>query len=140
MPSVQLPAVTPKRKVWNIGRFTGRKRLLIPKQDWAISARLELAGNLRDAAFFNVPIDSKLIGCELVKLKVTDLVKVEYFRERVSVFLSQTKRSVQFELTGNTRDSLTDWVASPNLSIAASCFQAGFMIARTLHPAVLVDW
>ncbi|GGA34316.1 hypothetical protein GCM10011498_39320 [Amylibacter cionae] len=75
MPRVQLPAVTPKRKAWNKGRIIGQKRPLLAKQVWAIRARLELAGVLRDLALFNVAIDSKLRGCDLVKLSVIDLVK-----------------------------------------------------------------
>lgn len=85
MPRVQLPAVTAKRKAWNKGRIIGQKRPLLPKQVWAIRARLELAGYLRDLALFNVAIDSKLRGCDLVKLAVTDLVKDDRVRERVSV-------------------------------------------------------
>ena len=98
MPRVQLPVVTQKRRAWNKGRIIGQKRPLLPKQVWAIRARLELAGNLRDLALFNVAIDSKLRGCDLVKLSVPDLVKDECVRERVSVIQSKTKRPVQFEL------------------------------------------
>ncbi|MCH2250541.1 MAG: integrase, partial [Cognatishimia sp.] len=54
MPRVQLPATTPKRRAWNKGRIIGQKRPLIPKQVWAIRARLELAGYLRDLSLFNV--------------------------------------------------------------------------------------
>lgn len=96
MPRVQLPVVAPKRRAWNKGRIIGQKRPLLPKQVWAIRARLELAGNLRDLALFNVAIDSKLRGCDLVKLTVTDLVKDDHVRERVSVTQSKTKRPVQF--------------------------------------------
>ncbi|WP_299851897.1 tyrosine-type recombinase/integrase [uncultured Roseovarius sp.] len=113
MPRVQLPAVTPKRRAWNKGRLVGQKRPLLPKQVWAIRARLELAGNLRDLVLFNVAIDSKLRGCDLVKLRVTDLVGTGRVRERVSVIQSKTNRPVQFELTENTRDSVTNWIASP---------------------------
>ena len=74
MPRIQLPAVKPKRKAWNKGRLIGQKRPLLPKQVWAIRARLELAGNSRDLALFNLAIDSKLRGCDLVGLKVVDLV------------------------------------------------------------------
>ena len=85
MPRVQLPAVTPKHKAWNKGRIIGQKRPLLPKQVWAIRARLELSGYLRDLALFNVAIDSKLRGCDLVKLAVADLVKDDRVRERVSM-------------------------------------------------------
>ena len=110
MPRVQLPATTPKRRAWNKGRIIGQKRPLLPKQVWAIRARLELADNLRDLALFNVAIDSKLRGCDLVKLAVSDLVKDDRVRERVSVIQSKTKRPVQFELTENTRETVLAWV------------------------------
>ncbi len=74
MPNIQLPAVKPKRRPWNKGRLVGQKRPLLPKQVWAIRARLELAGNLRDLALFNLAVDSKLRGCDLVRLKVADVV------------------------------------------------------------------
>ena len=117
MPRVQLPAVTLKRRAWNKGRIIGQKRPLLPKQVWAIRARLELAGYLRDLALFNVAIDSKLRGCDLVKLAVADLVKDDRVRERVSIIQSKTKKPVQFELTENTRDTVIAWVrSSPLLS------------------------
>lgn len=96
MPRVQLPAVTPKRRAWNKGRLVGQKRPLLPKQVWAIRARLELAGNLRDLALFNVAIDSKSRGCGLVVLKITDIVRDEIIRKRVSVVQSETHKPVQF--------------------------------------------
>ena len=103
MPRVQLAAVTPKRKAWNNATIIGQKRQLLPKQIWAIHARLELAGSLRDLAVFNVAIDSKLRGCDLVNLAGSDLVKEDRVRKRVSVIQSKTKRSVQVRLKQNTR-------------------------------------
>lgn len=64
MPRVQLSAVTPKRRAWIKGHLIGQKRPLLPKQVWAIRARFELAGNLRDVALFNIAIDSKQRGCD----------------------------------------------------------------------------
>jgi len=106
LPRVQLPAVTPKRKAWNKGRIIGQKRPLQPKQVWAIRTRLEIARNHRDLALFNVAIDSKLRGCDLVKLTVNDLVKDDRVRERVSVIQRKTNRPVQFELTENARETV----------------------------------
>jgi len=122
MPRVQLPAVTPKRRAWNKGRLVGQKRPLLPKQVWAIRARLELAGNLRDLALFNVAIDSKLRGCDLVNLKVTDLLSSERVRERVSMIQSKTSKPVQFELTENTRHSVVGWVELPEMIGCAFVF------------------
>ena len=74
MSNIQLPAIRSKRSPWNKGRLVGKKRPLLPKQVWAIRFRLELAGNLRDLALFNLAIDGKLRGCDLVRLRVGDLV------------------------------------------------------------------
>ena len=106
MSKFQLPAVKPKRMPWNKGRLVGQKRPLLPKQVWAIRARLELAGNLRDLALFNLAIDSKLRGCDLVCLKVADLVVGDRVRNRVTVIQSKTMRPVQFEVSENTRESI----------------------------------
>ena len=126
MPRVQLPAITPKRRAWNKGRIVGQKRPLLPKQVWTIRARLELGGNLRNLALFNVAIDSKLRGCDLVKLSVTDLVKDDRIRERVSVIQSKTKRPVQFELTENTRETVLAWVSSPEMIARVFMFPSRF--------------
>jgi len=98
MPRVQLPATTPKHRAWNKGRIIGQKRPLLPRQVWAIRARLELAGNLRDLALFNVAIDSKLRGCDLIELAINGLVKDECVRERVSVIPSNKKRQIHVHL------------------------------------------
>ncbi len=115
MHKIQLPAVKPKRRPWNKGRLVGQKRPLLPKQVWAIRARLELSGNLRDLALFNLAIDSILRGCDLVRLKVIALVSSDRVRERVSVIQSKTNRPVQFEVSQSTRDSLWNWLCSPEL-------------------------
>ena len=115
MSRILLPAVKPKRRPWNQGRLVGQKRPLLPKQVWAIRARLELAGNLRDLALFNLAIDSKLRGCDLVRLKVVDLVVGDRVRDRVTVIQSKTNRPLQFEVSDNTRDSIWNWVCSPEM-------------------------
>lgn len=115
MSKIQLPAIKPKRTPWNKGRLIGQKRPLLAKQVWAIRARLELAGNLRDLALFNLAIDSKLRGCDLVCLKVTDLVVGDRVRERVTVIQKKTKRPVQFEVSENTREFIWNWVCRPEM-------------------------
>lgn len=126
MPRVQLPTVMPKRRAWNKGRLIGQKRPLLPKQVWAIRARLELAGNLRDLALFNVAIDSKLRGCDLVRLMVTDLVREGKVRERVSIVQSKTNKPVQFELNENTRDTVNTWVQSAEMIACRFMFPSRF--------------
>ncbi|MCI2393271.1 tyrosine-type recombinase/integrase [Aliiroseovarius sediminis] len=127
MPRVQLPAVSPKRKALHKGRIIGQKRPLLPKQMWAIRARLEIAGYLRDLALFNVAIDCKPRGCDLVKPAVADLIKDDRVRERVSVIQSKTQKPVKFEQTENTRETVIAWVRSPEM---ISC---GFMFPSRFH-------
>ena len=122
MSKIHLPAAKPKRIPWNKGRLVGQKRPLLPKQVWAIRARLELASNLRDLALFNLAIDSKLRGCDLVRLKVSDLVIGDMVRDRVTVIQSKTKRPVQFDVSENTRESIWNWVCSPEMLGCACLF------------------
>ena len=111
---------------------------------WAIRARLELAGNLRDLALFNVAIDSKLRGCDLVKHLVTDLVKDDRVRERVSVVQSKTKRPVQFELIENTRETALAWVKSPAMLACRFMFPNRFHdrahISTRQYGRLVRDW
>ena len=126
MTNIQLPAIRPKQQAWNTGRLVGQKRPLLAKQVWAIRARLELSGNLRDLAMFNLGIDSKLRGCDLVRLKVTDLVAGGRVRERVTVIQSKTQRPVQFEVSEGTRDSIWNWVSSPAMLAVTHLFPSRF--------------
>ena len=144
MPRVQLPAVTPKRRAWNKGRLVGQKRPLLPKQVWAIRVRLELAGNLRDLALFNVAIDSKLRGCDLVALRIDDLIRDDRVRERVSVVQSKTNKPVQFELAENTRDTVTNWIRSPEMIECQFLFPSRFHdrphISTRQYGRLVRDW
>ena len=144
MPRVQLPAVTPKRRAWNKGRLVGQKRPLLPKQVWAIRARLELAGNLRDLALFNVAIDSKLRGCDLVSRQVIDLLWDDRMRERVSVVQSKTNKPVQFELAENTRETVTNWIKSPEMIGCQFLFPSRFHdrphISTRQYGRLVRDW
>jgi len=73
MPAVLLPTLRPARVPWNKGGIVGQKRPLLPRQVWSIRVRLEMAGNARDLALFNMALDSKLRGCDLVGLRVRDV-------------------------------------------------------------------
>ena len=74
MQTPNLPAICALRPAWNKGRIVGQKLPLKPKHVWAIRVRLELAENHRDLALFNMAIDSKLRGCDLVRMKFVDLL------------------------------------------------------------------
>ncbi|SLN38746.1 site-specific tyrosine recombinase XerC [Roseovarius albus] len=108
-----LPAIRACRPAWNKGRVVGQKRPLLPKHVWAIRVRLEFADNFRDLALFNLAIDSKLRGCDLVKLLVADVYVAGQVEERTSIIQSKTQKPVRFEITKGTRKSLLRWMEEP---------------------------
>ncbi len=108
-----LPSIRACRPAWNKGRIVGQKRPLLPKHVWAIRVRLEIAGNHRDLALFNLAIDSKLRGCDLVCLKVADVFAAGQVKERASITQSKTQKPVRFEITDGTRKSLLRWMDEP---------------------------
>lgn len=73
MTTHNLPMVVSPRRAWNRGRIIGQKRPLLSKHVWAIRVRLELAERTRDLALLNMIVDSKLRGCDLVSLMVSDV-------------------------------------------------------------------
>lgn len=91
MSALNLPMVVPAKKAWNHGRIIGQKRPLLPKHVWAIRVRLELAGAVRDLALFNMAVDSKLRGCDLVRLKVAQIYKKTGNLRAVQLLLGHTK-------------------------------------------------
>ena len=97
---------------WNKGKFVGHKPPLQPKHVWAIRTRLQLAKNKRDLALFNLAIDSKLRGCDLVRLKVEDIAPHGFAIERATVRQKKTSRPVRFELTEQTRQAVDGYLAA----------------------------
>jgi integrase len=95
---------------WNKGRLTGQKRPLKPKDVWAIRVRLQLQHRARDLALFNLAIDSKLRGCDLVRLQVDDVFAAGRVRDRATITQKKTGRPVQFEITEQTRASIRAWL------------------------------
>jgi len=110
METPNLPAIRALRPAWNKGRIVGQKRPLKPKHVWAIRVRLELAENHRDLALFNMAIDSKLRGGDLVKMKVVDVMASGQIKERASVLQSKTQKPVRFEISEGTRASVEKWM------------------------------
>lgn len=99
-----------------IGAPRGQKRPLRPREVWAIRARLEMLGEVRNLALLNLAIDSKLRGCDLVSLKVSDVFSAGSIRERAMVIQRKTSRPVQFEITKLTAASLISLVQTIGLS------------------------
>ncbi len=90
MPTYHLPAIRARRPAWNKGRIVGQKRPLEPKHVWGIRARLDLAENHFDLALFNLAIESKLRGSDLVSLKVVDVMTAGSIKTRASILQSKT--------------------------------------------------
>jgi integrase len=100
---------------WNRGKLFGQKPPLKPREIWAIRVRLQLGRTVRDLAMFNLAIDSKLRGCDLVGLKVQDVAPCGHVGARAIVMQRKTQRPVQFELTEQTREAVTGWVTAMRL-------------------------
>ena len=122
-PSAQTP--------WNRGKLTGQKPPLKLKEIWAIRIRLQLNNRLRDLALFNLAIDSKLRGCDLVKLNLKDVDHGNHLLKRAIIMQQKTQRPVQFEITEQTRESITSWVAYAGLTSEDYLFKS--RIHRSPH-------
>lgn len=113
MQTLNLPAIRVLRPAWKKGRIVGQKLPLKPKQVWAIRVRLELAENHRDLALFNLAIDTKLRGCDLVRMKVVDVMASAQIKARATVLQSKTRKPVRFEISEGTRASVAKWMEDP---------------------------
>ncbi|MBB5502176.1 tyrosine-type recombinase/integrase [Paraburkholderia sp. MM5384-R2] len=98
------------REAWNKGKLVGQKPPLRPKDVWAIRIHLQNAHAVRDLALFNLAIDSKLRGCDLVSLRVRDVTHVNQVLPRAQVVQRKTQRPVQFELSEPTRSAVRAWL------------------------------
>src|SRR5208282_1804102 len=100
----------PKRVPWNKGKLTGAKPPLRPKQVWSIRTKLQIEGRTRDLALFNLAIDSKLRGCDVVAIRVEDVAASGYTTDRATVRQKKTGRPVRFELSEQTRQAVDDYL------------------------------
>lgn len=98
------------RPAWNAGKMVGAKRPLTQKQIWAVRFFLDREARIRDRALFDLALDSKLRGCDLVKIRIGDVVSGAEIRTRSIVIQQKTGRPVQFELTADVRASLLTWL------------------------------
>ena len=82
---------TPSHFPWNKGSLVGQKPSLKLREIWAVRTRLQLAGRTREIALFNLAIDSKLRGCDLVRLRVCDVAHGAHVLSRASVEQQKTQ-------------------------------------------------
>ena len=105
----------PSKAPWNKGKLTGQKPPLKLKEIWAIRIRLQIDEKHRDLALFNLAIDSKLQACDLLRLKVSDVSHGNHSASGATVMQQKTRQSVQFEITDQTRQAVSDWIRRANL-------------------------
>ena len=127
-PNAQMPL---HQAAWNKGKLVGQKTPLKLKEIWAIRIRLQLTEKVRDLALFNLAIDSKLRGCDLLSLKVSDIAQGRSIMHRAIVMQRKTHRPVQFEITDVTRQAVLAWIDHAKLSNNAFLFPS--RVAESPH-------
>jgi len=84
------------------------------KHVWSIRTKLQIEGRARDLAMFNLAIDSKLRGCDVVAIRVEDVAAGGYTADRATVRQKKTGRPVRFELSEQTRQAVDDYLKASN--------------------------
>lgn len=103
------------RESWNKAKLVGQKTPFKLKEIGAIRTRLQMAGRSRDLALFDLGIDSKLRGCDLVKLRVRDICHGDQIAPRAMIMQQKTQRPVQSEITPSTREAVGTWIKQAKL-------------------------
>lgn len=102
--------VRQERRPWNKGKLIGAKPPLRPKHVWSIRTKLQVEGRKRDLALFNLAIDSKLRGCDVVSVRVEDVAPRGLTADRATVRQKRTGHPVKFEITEHTRQPIDDYL------------------------------
>ena len=127
----------------NKGKLTGAKPPLQPKHVWAIRTRLQIAGRTRDLALFNLAIDGKLRGCDVVSLKVEDVAPQGYAIDRATIRQRKTGRPVKFEITEQSRQAIDNLQATLRLAPSDYLFNGrrrGCHLTPRQHARLLSEW
>lgn len=134
----------PRKMPWNKGKLTGAKPPLRQKHVWAIRTKLQIEKRVRDLALFNMAIDSKLRGCDVVALKVEDIAPNGYCADRATVRQKKTKRPVRFELTEQTRQAVDDYIKSVGKKsgefLFAACRKQDHRMTTRQYARLLSEW
>ncbi len=116
------PGVQAHREPWNKGKLVGQKPPFKLQEIWTIRTRLQIDQRVRDLAMFNLAIDSKLRGCDLVRLKVSDVMRGRHIVSRAMVVQHKTQHPVRFELTEQTREAVEAWIGHAELEFDSYLF------------------
>ncbi len=132
------------RVPWNKGKPIGQKAPLKLREIWAIRVRLQMCKDPRALALFNLAIDSKLRGCDLVRLAVRDVCIGSKIASRAMVVQQKTKHPVQFEITAQTRDALEKWIRAASLKgedfLFPSRVHAGAHLSTRQYARIVHAW
>lgn len=118
-PATEKPA---RRPPWNKGKLVGPKPPLRPSHVWSIRTKLQIEGKNRDLALFNLAIDSKLRGCDVVAIRVEDVAPSGYAMDRATIRQRKTGRPVRFELTEQTRMAIDEYLRLTERKTGQSLF------------------
>ena len=133
-----------KRIPWNKGKLIGQKLPLKPEQIWAIRIHLEMDNKIRDLGLFNLALDSKLRGCDLVKLTVKDVAIGNEIKSRSSVLQQKTRQPVKFEITPKTQKALLAWINHMGLCsrdyLFTSCIHFGDHLSTQQYARIVNKW
>jgi integrase len=95
---------------WNKGKLVGAMPPLRPSHVWSIRTKLQIEGNKRDLALFNLAIDSKLRGCDVVAVRVDDVARSGSAMDRATIRQKKTGRPVRFELIDQTQQAIDEYL------------------------------
>lgn len=119
---------------WNKGKLIGQKSPLKLKEIWEIRIRLQMAKNTRELALFNLAIDSKLRGCDLVTLGISDVAQSNRVSSRAIIMQQKTHRPVQFEITEQTEIRLRLGSTKLSSNLINICSRVEFIILLIYQP------
>jgi len=129
---------------WNKGKLVGQKPPLKLPQIWAIRIHLQIEARHRDLALFNLAIDSKLRGCDLLKLRVSDVSNGGRVTPRAMVLQQKTQRPVQFEITLQTREAISAWIRFASLGASEFLFPSRMdrsnHVSRRQYARIVETW
>ena len=129
---------------WNKGKVVGQKLPLKLREVWAIRVRLEIEHRTRELALFNLGIDSKLRGCDLVQLRVSDVCHSRSAVGRATVMQQKTQRPVQFEITRSSRVAIETWIQEaqlqPDSYLFPSRIRLGHHLGTRQYARIVDSW
>lgn len=103
---------------------------------------LQVERSTRDLAMFNLAIDSKLRGCDVVAIRIDDVAPNGYAIDRATVRQRKTGRPVRFELTEQTRQAVDDYLKVSRKKSGEFLFtgQSGRSMTPRQYGRLVSDW